>query len=239
MGQILLNLNACTSAFYNPILVSEFLLDKNTFKIDDDRKSALEGLKVYLTYDPKHSGGVRSRADTIAARMKEIVALGDPSNRQEIILDGGAKLTVQQHFKRSKFSTYTCKLQMVRLSQDVFMLINSAYNMVLQHPELPALNCGNKDHLLWYPAEVLQIRPYQLCRRRVPDALVPAMHAVACHHPKDTRALIEHEGLRKLGLSPSGGFAPFVSPSLLPIYGRIGHGFFETLTGCRLPVLRS
>lgn len=107
MGQILLTLNACTSAFYQPILVSQFFND-NTFKSTKDRAFALQNVQVHLTYDPKHNGkGPRSKAAEIAARMKAIVSHGRPCKDQTFILRGkdgkpDETMTVQQHFQRSK-----------------------------------------------------------------------------------------------------------------------------------------
>ncbi|CAO2651958.1 Nn.00g002410.m01.CDS01 [Neocucurbitaria sp. VM-36] len=189
MGQILLNLNACTSAFYHPILVSKFLLDNNSISGQDERLSALQGVRVHLTYDPKHSDkDSNSRPATIKTYMKTIEGHSKfPCSNQTFPLQGGrpgGTITVQDHFQRT-------------------------YNITLRHPYLPAINCGTEKKPLWYPPEVLGILPYQIYRRKVPDSLTKGMLEIACRPPQDTRVLIEHEGLRKLGLSPSGGFAPF------------------------------
>lgn len=87
----------------------------------------------------------------------------------------------------------------------------TAYNITLERPDLAAINCGTKMNPIWYPPEVLQILPYQIYKRKVPDALTKSMLEVACHHPTTTRALIEHEGLRKLGVGYYGGLTPLVS----------------------------
>lgn len=108
LGQVLLNLNACTSAFYQPILVSHFLLDSTTIKDRDERVSVLRGLRVHLTYDPKHYGKVkRSPAETTEAYMKSIDGTGDPASLQKFTLKGrdgqsDESLNVQQYFQRSK-----------------------------------------------------------------------------------------------------------------------------------------
>jgi eukaryotic translation initiation factor 2C len=92
-------------------------------------------------------------------------------------------------------------------------LTSLAYGVTLQYPFLPAINCGTDDQPLWYPPEKLKILPHQLYKRQVPDALMAGMLQVASHHPRTTRALIELEGLRKLGLEPGAGLQPFVSGS--------------------------
>jgi eukaryotic translation initiation factor 2C len=188
MGHVLLNLNACTSAFYKPILVSEFLGDTTTFKKDHERQALLRGLRVQLAYAPAHNG-MRSAAEMIEARIKTITGCGQAVGQQTFTLAGrGGKpdeeLTVQHHFART-------------------------YNINAQYPTMAAINCGTEESPKWYLPEKLRILPYQIYRRRVPDSLTADMHAVACHHPKVTRALIEHEGLPMLGLTPGVELAPF------------------------------
>ncbi|KAH7385933.1 Piwi domain-containing protein [Pyrenochaeta sp. MPI-SDFR-AT-0127] len=192
MGQILLNLNACTSAFYQPVLVSHFLMDDCTMNSTAERESALRGLKVYLTYEPKHSGNEkRSGIEITEACTKSIEGTGYPCSQQTFPLKGrngqlDITLTVQEHFRRT-------------------------YNINLSWPGLPAINCGTSQNPKWYPPELLQILPYQIFKRKVPDALTKNMLDVACHHPSESRTLIEHEGLGAFGLKPANGFVPFTA----------------------------
>jgi eukaryotic translation initiation factor 2C len=79
------------------------------------------------------------------------------------------------------------------------------------NPNMPAINCGTDEFPMWYLPETLQILPYQIYKRRVPDALTADMLEIANHHPEETRALLEHEGLRMLGLIPGAGLSTFVS----------------------------
>lgn len=106
MGQILLNLNACTSAFYQPILVSAFLLDNDSFRAQDERSSALRGLRVHLTYEPKHDDDdSRSFSATIKASIKTIGGYSNNSCSRQTFRSGGypsEEVTVQDHFRRSK-----------------------------------------------------------------------------------------------------------------------------------------
>jgi len=74
-----------------------------------------------------------------------------------------------------------------------------------------AINCGTDTAPKWYLPEKLQILPYQIHKRKIPDALTSEMLDNALHHPDTTRALIEHEGLGKLGLKPGESLKPFVS----------------------------
>jgi eukaryotic translation initiation factor 2C len=101
--------NACTSAFFKPILVSEFLRDNVTFKDRRDRVAQLRGSRVHTTYEPIHSG-MRSRAALASARYKSICGAGEAVSKQTFELQGrdGApniKTTVQAHFERSQYDT--------------------------------------------------------------------------------------------------------------------------------------
>jgi hypothetical protein len=49
-GDILLNANLATSAFYEPKTVSAFLLDENTFQSESKQHEALIGVRVKITY---------------------------------------------------------------------------------------------------------------------------------------------------------------------------------------------
>jgi eukaryotic translation initiation factor 2C len=100
--------NACTSAFYQPILVSQFLGDQQTFRNLDERKAQLRGLRVQVMYDPKWTGGIpRSKAAMIKARIKTIVGTGQAVCQQKFGLNGGdgqpdVATTVQSYFRKSR-----------------------------------------------------------------------------------------------------------------------------------------
>ncbi|KAI8943146.1 hypothetical protein NX059_001176 [Plenodomus lindquistii] len=198
MGQIPLTLNACTSAFYQPILVSEFLRDEATFKNRDERLAALRNLGVQLTYEPKRKDGKpRSKAATIASRMKNIMNGGKPCSVQTFTLEKGGDVTVKDHFEKT-------------------------YGRKLQYPNSPAFNCGTHEKAMWYPPETLQILPYQLYKGKVPESTTNDMINAACQHPADTRALIEHEGLPLLGCRNGTGFVPacpvvLIDPRMLKV----------------------
>ena len=202
-------MSGCTSAFYKPILVSDFLQDTTTFKYQSERLAKLRNLRVQLTYDPVHSGTKpRSAAATIEARIKTIAGTGLPVSEQKFTLKGrdgkpDTKITVQSHFERSK-------LRIPHPPHYVELTI-SAYQSPPLNPKMPAINCGTDTAPKWYLPEKLQILPYQIHKRKVPEALTSEMLDIALHHPDTTRALIEHEGLAKLGLRPGESLKPFVS----------------------------
>lgn len=69
---------------------------------------------------------------------------------------------------------------------------------------------------MWYLPETLSMLPYQSYKGGlVPSHLATAMLNIACRRPEDSRALIEHEGLAKLSLTPGASMAPFVRMLLL------------------------
>ncbi|KAH4122881.1 hypothetical protein HBH47_082000 [Parastagonospora nodorum] len=202
MGQIVLELSGCTSAFYKPILVSDFLQDTTTFKYQSERLAKLRNLRVQLTYDPVHSGTKpRSAAATIEARIKTIAGTGLPVSEQKFTLKGrdgkpDTKITVQSHFERT-------------------------YQSPPLNPKMPAINCGTDTAPKWYLPEKLQILPYQIHKRKVPEALTSEMLDIALHHPDTTRALIEHECLAKLGLRPGESLKPFPAFPAIKIDSRM------------------
>ncbi|KAF2822156.1 hypothetical protein CC86DRAFT_458662 [Ophiobolus disseminans] len=189
MGNVVLNLNACTSAFYKPILVSHYLMDDSTFKDRNDRKGQLHGLRVQLTYELIYSGKPRSRSAMIASRIKSICGVGEGVGQQTFKLSGrdgkpDTEPTVEQHFERT-------------------------YKIRALNSRMPAINCGTVKDPKWYLPEKLQILPYQLYKRKVSSVLTADMLTIACKHPKMSRTMIEQEGLRSLGLKPGTGFMPF------------------------------
>jgi eukaryotic translation initiation factor 2C len=73
IGSLLLNFNVATSAFFKPILVSEFLSDNKTFDNHLHRTSLLKRLRVYV--ENQHT---EDRLNKMSARIKMIHALGEP-----------------------------------------------------------------------------------------------------------------------------------------------------------------
>ena len=71
MGNLLMNFNVATSAFFRPILVSEFLADRGTFSNDLERQVNLKTLRVYVEFP--HS---EDRLNRPGARIKKIKDLG-------------------------------------------------------------------------------------------------------------------------------------------------------------------
>lgn len=74
MGNIILNFNLATSAFFKPILVSEFLADQETF--EGCRREVLVGLRVYVESERKPLAGEDwDRLNRLGTRHKKIRAV--------------------------------------------------------------------------------------------------------------------------------------------------------------------
>jgi eukaryotic translation initiation factor 2C len=71
MGNLLMNFNVATSAFFCPVLVSEFLAETATFGNATERTSLLRQLRVYIEYPHKEE-----RLNRPGARIKKICAVG-------------------------------------------------------------------------------------------------------------------------------------------------------------------
>jgi eukaryotic translation initiation factor 2C len=102
--EVLLNINTGTSAFYQPILVSELMLDHNTF-YDRELEQALKGVRVHIEYergDKQKDAATWDRLNSTRARVKTIQGLG-LSVRKQVFKDENDKVhTVKNHLEHSK-----------------------------------------------------------------------------------------------------------------------------------------
>jgi eukaryotic translation initiation factor 2C len=101
------------------------------------------------------------------------------------------------------------------------VLTVTAYKLYIKFPSMPAINVGTSIKPTWIAPELLHILPYQLYKRPVPDHLTHYMLNEACKHPRDSRSLIENEGLKQLGITSSGGLAYFANCPVLQIDPRM------------------
>jgi eukaryotic translation initiation factor 2C len=184
MGSILLNVNACTSAFFLPVQLGELMRDSHHF--GRDYPSVLTGLRVYISYERGRTD--KAKSSTINeehSRIKRICELGQACNRQTF--------KFMQHKEDGSF-----------LSEDditVADYLSQEYNITLRMPDLPAVNLGSWMRPCWFPPEELYIMPYQIYQRAVPTALTAAMLNTACHPPDHSAGLIEGEGMSRLLLN--------------------------------------
>jgi eukaryotic translation initiation factor 2C len=127
MGEVLLNcklhthfplepylpstpVNKCMSAFFQSILVSQFLRDEATFPNRSERVSLLRGLRVQVMYTPKGKSG-EDTAETKSVQFRTIICTGQPVRDQKFTprVDDGKQavaITVESHFLTSKPFVY-------------------------------------------------------------------------------------------------------------------------------------
>jgi hypothetical protein len=104
--------------------------------------------------------------------------------------------------------------QLVQETKQTHVLEHMSDVFGKKHPfndNLKAVNVGSDDDPVWYPREFLRILPYQMDTNLLPDRLVESMLKIACRNPQETRARIEYEGLKGLGVTRTAGHQAFVS----------------------------
>jgi hypothetical protein len=110
-GTILLNVNAITSAFWNPVKVSEVIEDHFAFNRDYER--ALRGVRVYIMYDRGDPADSETfdRLNSDHARTKPIEGFGEPIGSQKFKKEDGTSEVVRDYFQKSKvllpFNSFT------------------------------------------------------------------------------------------------------------------------------------
>jgi len=76
----------------------------------------------------------------------------------------------------------------------------TAYNRVLQHPELPVVNCGNRENPMYLPAEVCVVFPGQPSKAKLDGTQTQQMIRHAVRKPWENAASIVAEGIQTVGL---------------------------------------
>lgn len=103
---VLLNINPCTSAFFNNVMVSQVMNDKPTFN-PWELEGVLKGLRVYIELDrgDKNDTAAYKRLNTPQARVKTIQGLGDSLQQQTFQDANGVQQNVLAHLQIGKWST--------------------------------------------------------------------------------------------------------------------------------------
>ncbi|KAH7092064.1 ribonuclease H-like domain-containing protein [Paraphoma chrysanthemicola] len=178
MGRLLLNVSAVTSAFWNPHVVSDVMgCGLATF---DNDLFALQGLQVRIMYDRgKDAQSKASGINDEHSRIKRICGFGQALNRQTFNLE-----------TRDAQGNVTSTQTMI-----VSDYIEQTYVRTLSHKSLRPVNLGTGTEHSWFAPEDLEIIPYQIWNRVIPDAVAYNFHAMACQAPGFIRSRIEREAL--------------------------------------------
>ena len=109
MGNIIINFNLATSAFFRPILVSDFLSDRNTFAVEHPGQ-ILKKLRVIVEHDPqteskKEPSHKEFRRSWLICELSDVPIGKLTFQPDESKPDGQAsKLSVVQHLSSSRIS---------------------------------------------------------------------------------------------------------------------------------------
>ncbi|KAI5793057.1 Piwi domain-containing protein [Geopyxis carbonaria] len=183
VGNMLCNLNVCTTAFYKEgslaRIIREFLgIGHGGYhpKMHGKLKSYLRHLRVTICYLENSKGEKKPRGRTITAVSHET------PNRMKFEIDDpnrGTKTTktVEQYFFEK-------------------------HKIRLQDPDLPAINIAGPGapNPVWIPAEMATVTKGQAFMGKLPDEQTAQMINFACKQPKENAEVIEKVGLPRLGL---------------------------------------
>ena len=191
-GCIILNFNLATSAFFKPILVSNFLQDTNTF--GGHQEDNLKGLRVFVVTDRRRIPGEEANYDKLnsaSSRTKKVNFIGPALGT----------LTFQMRVKNADGTFAKNPDGSYRKTGNHINVVNYLRDTFGHTADTArkAINCGTEKEPVWYAQEQLQILPWQIYRQPVPEKFASGMVQEAAKKPDESRALIENEGLRNLG----------------------------------------
>ncbi|KAF4496077.1 Stem cell self-renewal Piwi [Fusarium agapanthi] len=106
---------------------------------------------------------------------------------------------------------------------------NAAYNRNLQEPQLPLINCGNRNNPMYLPAEVCVVLPGQPSKSKLNVDQAQRMIRHAVRKPWENANSICSEGVQTVGLDENTNvllrsFGLKITPGLIKVPGRILFG---------------
>jgi eukaryotic translation initiation factor 2C len=184
-----MNFNVSTSAFFRPVLVSDFLEDTSTFFDRAERIALLTKLHVYV--ERTHMGSYLNRP---GARIKKISAIRDAR---------GTNFENLSFFKKLKDPQTNKPIPDPNVGShcEPKMLTELALTLARVQTGRVGVNVGSDAEPVRYAQELLCIVSYQLYTRPVPDHLTVFTVKKAAHSPAHSQWLIHNEGLRHLGFT--------------------------------------
>ncbi|EOA82417.1 uncharacterized protein SETTUDRAFT_173223 [Exserohilum turcica Et28A] len=108
----------------------------------------------------------------------------------------------------------------------VFDFFRTTYNRTLQHPELPVINCGNRENPMYLPAEVCVVIPGQPAKGKLDGLQTQEMIRYAVRKPWENARSIVDEGIATIGLDANTNillrsFGLSITPGLIKVPGRV------------------
>ncbi|KAF9774432.1 hypothetical protein IL306_007563, partial [Fusarium sp. DS 682] len=119
-----------------------------------------------------------------------------------------------------------CALYSLSITRYSITDCDAAYNRVLQNPQLPLVNCGNRDNPMYLPAEVCVVLPGQPSKSKLDGTQAQQMIRHAVRKPWENAAAIVREGVQTVGLDENTNvllrsFGLRITPGLIKVPGRV------------------
>ncbi|KAG9192783.1 hypothetical protein G6011_11517 [Alternaria panax] len=246
-ARILVNINVSHGAFYHdgplPALMGSYGT-RNTTALEKFLKS----IRVQTTHLPEK----RNKAGQVIPRIKAIFGLarkddghklanrprirghGEGAKDVEFWLDGddsssgapNAEAGVSKGKGKGKPQPKKPATRGSGRYITVFDFFKTKYNRTLQRPELPVVNCGNRENPMYLPAEVCVVIPGQASKAKLDAGQTQQMIRYAVRKPWDNAKSILDEGVPTVGLDQNTNillrsFGLTVTPGLIKVPGRV------------------
>ncbi|KAI9795475.1 MAG: hypothetical protein M1833_007005 [Piccolia ochrophora] len=199
--RLLVNVNAITASFYMEgplaVMMREFCNScKGNWPFQLHR--FLKGVRVEVTHLKSKKGALKTKV------LAGIAQKPPAANARQVSFmwdESKSQVTIEQYYLRK-------------------------YNIRLSNPEAPIVNVGNAEHPCWMPAELCNVIPGQVARKKLSPEQTQEMIKVACRKPAANARLITGEGAHVLGLGSDHQDGPTlfglkIQPQMLTVAGRI------------------
>ncbi|KAJ6787651.1 hypothetical protein PWT90_06886 [Aphanocladium album] len=242
-GRILVNLNVSHAAFYQE---GPLVGVMHSFGVRST--VALEKFLKLVQVQTTHLPVKRNKAGDVLPRFKTIFGLPRKDDGHgmahppRVTRHGAGAHDVQFWLQRDAPSQRNISIKKVGIKKakgkgqtdssesgeyiSVFDFFKKTYNRTLQHPELPLVNCGNRDHPMYLPAEVCAVGPGQPSRSKLDSSQTQQMIRYAVRKPWINAASIATDGIPTVGLDGNSNvllntFEFNITPGLIKVPGRI------------------
>ncbi|KAM3560252.1 hypothetical protein ARSEF4850_003732 [Beauveria asiatica] len=246
-GRVLVNVNVSHAAFYHagplPMLMNSYGVRSTT---------ALEKFLKLVRIQTSHLPEKRNKAGEIIPRLKTIFGLARKDDGHGMahpprILHHGAGAKDVQFWLEGDASAGSHSAAKGATEKkgkakgkgkpqpaasasgkyiSVFDFFKTTYDRTLQHPELPLMNCGSRDHPMYLPAEVCVVVQGQPSRSKLDSNQTQQMIRHAVRKPWSNAASIVAEGISTVGLDENSNvllssFSFGITPGLIKVPGRV------------------